>query len=76
MPILVLLIAIATWQVGMAVECAMHCIHKPRPVSAAKATPPIERPRIVIHPPVICRGPECPTPSPSRPSTASPLSRR
>lgn len=80
MPVIVLLIAVVAWQVEMAIECAMHCIHKPRPAATARTAPskppPVARPSIVIHPPVICRGPECPTPSPSQPSTAPPSSRR
>jgi len=50
--VLVLLVAVATWQVGMAVECAGRCVRRPRQ-SVTQPTPPQP-----------CRGPQCQSPKP------------
>jgi hypothetical protein len=57
--VVVLLVAMAAWQVEMAVECAHRCVHRPRVVRTEKprVPAPVSTPQ--------CRGPQCPTPSPA-----------
>jgi hypothetical protein len=47
-----LLVAVTTWQVDMAVECAGRCVRRPKVVRVEKSPPPQ------------CRGPQCQTPKP------------
>jgi hypothetical protein len=56
--VVVLLVAMAAWQVEMAVQCAHRCVHRPRTVRVEKPrdTQPVPQPQ--------CRGPQCQTPSP------------
>ena len=50
---IVLLVAVATWQVDMAVECAGRCVRRPKVVRTEKPSPQ-------------CKGPQCQTPPPVR----------
>jgi len=65
---LVLLVAVAPWQVEMAVHCAGRCIHRPRVAKVQQAPPASPSPQQ-------CRGPQCPTPTPP-PRPAAPYSTR
>ena len=53
--VLVLLVAVASWHVGMAVECAGKCVRRPKVVRAEKPAPQ-------------CKGPQCQTLPPAQPS--------
>lgn len=73
--VLVLLVAIASWQVPMAVECAGQCVRRParvakpaptKSVIVQPAAPPVQEIHESVAPPT-CRGPECQIP-PQRPS--------
>ena len=55
--VLVLLVAVAAWQVEMAVECAGRCTRRPKIVRVEKAR--------VTEPTPQCRGPQCQTPKPT-----------
>lgn len=63
---LVLLVAVAAWQVEMAVHCAGRCIHRPRAARVEQATPAVP----ASPSPQQCRGPQCPTPTPPPPPAA------
>ena len=54
---LLLLVAVATWQVDMAVNCAHRCVRRPRAVQ-------VEKPRTTVSPTPQCRGPQCQTSKP------------
>lgn len=54
---LVLLVAVATWQVDMAVNCAHRCVRRPKVVQ-------VEKPRAAVPQSPQCRGPQCQTPKP------------
>jgi hypothetical protein len=55
--VLVLLVAIAAWQVDMAVECAGRCVRRPKAVK-------VDKPHTTVPQPPQCRGPQCQTPKP------------
>jgi len=68
--VLVLLVAIASWQVPMAVECAGQCVRRParaaktaptKSVIVQSAAPPVQEIHESVAPPT-CRGPECQIP--------------
>ena len=62
---LVLLVAVATWQVDMAVNCAHRCVRRPKVVQ-------VEKPRTAVPQPPQCRGPQCQMPKslPAQPSSS------
>lgn len=66
MPLIVLLLAVATWQINMAMECAMKCIHK-KTLAVPVKQPVQQSPQ--------CRDGSCPTPKPPSPQPAAPASR-
>jgi hypothetical protein len=53
--VLVLVLAVASWHVTMAVECAGRCVRRPKVVHADKPSPQ-------------CKGPQCQTPPPVKSS--------
>lgn len=56
----VLLVAVAAWQIDMAVNCAHQCVHRPRAVRVQR--PQATLPQSVSPPQ--CRGPQCQMPKP------------
>lgn len=52
-----IVLAVAAWQIEMSVECAMKCIHRPTPAAQTiKAAKPATAPE--------CKGEPCPQPQP------------
>ncbi len=53
--VLALVLAVASWHVTMAVECAGKCVRRPKVIRTEKPSPQ-------------CKGPQCQTPPPVSPS--------
>jgi hypothetical protein len=58
---ILIVLAVAAWQIEMSVECAMKCIHRPAaPAQTIKASKPATAPE--------CKGASCPQPQPKPPA--------
>ena len=68
---LVILVAVAAWQLEMAVQSPGRCMHRPRAARVEQAAPAVPASPSLQQ----CRGPQCPKPTPL-PAPVAPSSTR